>query len=362
MNNELIRTLFKSKSNEILNDLLEITALNGNMREFGKRIDFIKKKLPIKTEIDHSGNAVVRLGSGKRHILIPVGIDDGYFSEVDKRFKFFKKNIYGLGISDNLKIVLAIKAAEFLAVNDPYGNLTVKFLFYCGQHSNYEGLSSYLERPDGSLGITLNGTSVNRIGTREMNFLHLRMFKNAEEGKEPYFALMRKVCEIEEELRDKWTIGLKKVLYLPRKDFYPRVASIDIVVTSKDKNAEEAVKDILPLLPKDIFHSAVYKYNAAEWEGKGAVKKIFDEALEEISKDEGFTLFPIENFIAHETSVLKKAGLNAFDIGLFTYTQGGMDTEEVVLPTVNMGFRLLFAILNKIDSSEEDIGKKQQID
>ena len=72
------------------------------------------------------------------------------------------------------------------------------------------------------------------------------------------------------------------------------------------------------------------------------------------------TLLPFASNISMQSAIARSYGLFSFDIGLFTFVYTGIDREEVILPTINLGMNnFLNLLINIISLGEKIYGDRE---
>ena len=350
------RALFKERNSEIIDDFYKLTSFNGSMMDTEQRENFIIHRLPASAKKDEVGNITCTLGSGPLHICIAAGLDDGIFASIDRRIKIYKKNLFGIGIIDDIRLVILIKFLSVIEKEKLLKGLKITFLFHRGQNSNNEGLHYFLKNRTFDICLTMNQHSVNRMGIKPVSYVHLRVHKNSGR-KDPYFELCKMLYEIEKSTTD-WHVMIKKLIHQGRKGIIPKMAFGDLLFSSPKLEPSFLIKKL-----KNYLKSTGADFNIVQRVGQkanpmgGILREFFESTVNDIAKMEKITLLPIETGLPLDGSLINASGTPAFDMGLFTFSCGSIVEEEIILPTVTLGTGILYSMLEKISIAGEEILK-----
>jgi hypothetical protein len=361
---ETIRSLFQAENSKIMSNFTKLISLNGTLIDTSAREKFIMSFLKKDYTTDEIGNITATLGSGKIKILIPIGIDDGIFADIDRKVNIYEKNLYGSGVISTFRLAMLLQLYKVIKTEHLFEKLNLTFLFYKGQYSNYEGLKYYLDKKIYDIAITFNQSSINRFGIKPLNYAYVRIYKNSTK-EDPYFELAKLLGTVKEKIDKNWDIIIKKIIHIGKHGVLPRVGYFDILFTSSKKRAGEAITNFLKLIKdKDFYYNIIHKYN---FEGKKVSSiywEFFNMVISDVSKKESIALIPVEEELPLESAILFDKKISVFDLGLFTYLSGSISEEEIILPTAVLGTEIFFKMLENIvilgDKLEKD-GKIKEI-
>ncbi|MCD6578080.1 hypothetical protein J7L48_01235 [bacterium] len=344
MSTKTLYSSFLGREKEIFDILKSFYPLSGHFSNLTERKNFIKTHLKNGFKEDEMGNILYEVGKGNINILVPIGIDDGYLGTMNKEFRIFKKNLYGTGVVDNFRIALALLL--ILILKNDLNDIKLSFLFYAGQHSNYEGLIYFLENHNFNLALTFEQGSVNRLGIIPVNYDFIRIYLQ-DEDQSPYFKLGAFLSAIKKENTLNRRIIIKKIFSLSHNNYEPKMGYIDLLIKT-GSNVKENLKFIEKFVKKGFFYNKIHSYSSKRSPQDTYIKELFNDSILALSKEHSISLLPLSTSLSFISAILRNSGTHSFDLGLFTYSYGSVDREEIILPTINMGIKNILNIISGI--------------
>ncbi len=335
---------FLEREKEVFDIFRSFYSFSGHFSNLTERENFIKEYLQTGFKEDEMGNIFCEIGAGKINILIPIGIDDGYLGNMNKDFRIYKKNLYGIGVVDNFRVSLTLLLISIL--REGINNIKLTFLFYAGQHSNYEGLLYFLENNNFNYGITFEKGSVNRLGIIPVNYDFVRVYLQ-DEDQSPYFRLGGLLSVLKKENNLNKRIIIKRMFSLSHNDYEAKMGYIDLLIKSSSKS-KSPMKFIEKFEKKGFFYNLIHSYYAKRSSQDTYIKELFNDSILLLKKEHAISLLPLSTSLSFISAILRHSGVYSFDLGLFTYSYGSVDREEVILPTINMGIKNILNIISGI--------------